>query len=109
MIIDDDAKGEETEFRFGDGFNRYGRYSDYSNSESSDCTRKITSSVFFVSIMIYVGIAYFIVFVQDKVKFYLNEIKQNKEDIKELKKRLDITEKFSNFDKRLSLLEGKTK
>jgi Flp pilus assembly protein TadB len=66
---------------------------------------QVKSAIYFLAILGYIGILYFVMWVTDKIKSYLNQINKNSEDIKELKEEMSIQKRFSEIEKRLSILE----
>lgn len=66
---------------------------------------QVKSAIYFLAILGYIGILYFVMWVTDRVKSYLNQINKNSEDIKELKEEMSIQKRFTEIEKRLSILE----
>lgn len=67
---------------------------------------QVKSVIYFLAILGYVGILYFINWVTNRVKLYIEQINKNKEEIQDIKEKMSTEKHFNEIEKRLSLLEA---
>lgn len=67
---------------------------------------QVRSAIYFLAILGYIGILYFVMWVTDKLKYYFDQINKNKQDIQELKEKMDTEKHFNEIEKKLYVLEA---
>lgn len=68
-------------------------------------TDQVRSAIYFLAILGYIGILYFVMWVTDKVKSYIDQINKNTKEIQNIKEEMSIHKHFTEIEKRISLLE----
>lgn len=53
----------------------------------------------------YIGLLYFVMWITDKVKSYIDQINKNTKEIQNIKEEMSIHKHFTEIEKRISLLE----
>lgn len=66
---------------------------------------QVRSAIYFLAILGYIGILYFIMWVTDRVKSYVEQINKNTKEIENIKQEMNIQKHFTEIEKRLSVLE----
>lgn len=67
---------------------------------------QVRSVIYFLAILGYIGILYFVMWVTDRIKSYVDQINKNKQDIQDIKDKMSIEKHFNDIEKRLSVIEA---
>ena len=67
---------------------------------------QVRSAIYFLAILGYIGILYFVMWVTDRLKSYIDQINKNKQDIQDIKEAMSIQKNFIEIEKRLAVLEA---
>jgi len=66
---------------------------------------QVNSIIYFIAIIGYISLLYGTVWISKKVRSYIDEINNNKQEIQDIKDKMNTEKKFNEIDKRLSILE----
>lgn len=67
---------------------------------------QVRSAIYFLAILGYIGILYFVMWVTDRVKAYIEQINKNTQNIQDLKDEMNIQKRFNEIEKRLAIIEA---